>query len=147
MKKCSRCKKEKPIQEFNFKNKSLQLRQKSCRECTRIEVRNHYMKNREYYLNKAKIRNKKNREIIQKYIWEFLKTHPCIDCGEKDPIVLDFDHERDKIDALSMIVKWNHSLTLIKKEISKCVVRCANCHRRKTAREYKWYKYKFASVA
>ena len=147
MKKCCRCKKEKPLLDFNFKNKALQIRQKSCKVCTRLEVRKHYLKNRDYYLCKARKRNKKNRTLIQKYIWNYLKKHPCVDCGENDPIVLDFDHERDKIDALSMIVKWNNSLDLIKKEITKCVVRCANCHRRKTARDYKWYKYKFASVA
>lgn len=147
MKQCSRCKKEKPLEEFNFKKKALNKRQKSCKACTRSEVRNHYLKNRPYYLEKAYTQNKKNRAEIHKYIWEFLLAHPCIDCGEKDPIVLDFDHQKDKITDVSIIVKGNYPLATIKKEIEKCLVRCANCHRRKTARDFNWYKHKFALVA
>ena len=144
---CSKCKKEKSPEEFNFKNKSLKIRQKSCRNCTREEVRNHYSKNKEYYLLKARKRNKTNRVKANKYILNFLTTHPCIDCGEKDPIVLDFDHIRDKIAPVSSIVKNNFSQKKLAEEISKCVVRCANCHRRKTARDFKWYKHKSALVA
>jgi hypothetical protein len=28
----------------------------------------------------------------------------------------------------------------ILEELQKCDVRCANCHRRKTARDFKWFK-------
>ena len=147
MKKCCRCKKEKPIHEFNFRNKSLQIKQKSCKECTRYQLRVHYNNNRQYYLNKARRRNKENRNLVKRFIWTYLKNHPCVDCGEKDPIVLDFDHQRDKVDSLAMIVRNRQTMKTIESEISKCVVRCANCHRRKTAKDYKWYKYKFASVA
>ena len=96
MKKCGRCKVEKPIEEFNFKKKNLGTRQKSCKDCTRLEVRNHYQKNKNYYLEKARKRNKEIQKNTQKYIWEYLLQHPCIDCGEKDPVVLDFDHQKDK---------------------------------------------------
>ena len=147
MKKCSRCQIEKPLEEFNFKNKKKQTLQKSCKVCTRLEIRNHYYNNKEYYLKKAKKRNTKNREKINKYIFEFLICNPCIDCGEKDPIVLEFDHQRDKTAPVSTLMKHNHSLQKLEKEIAKCVVRCANCHRRKTARDFKWYKHQSAPVA
>lgn len=146
MKKCGRCKQKKPLEEFNFKNKSLQTKQKSCKNCTREEVKIHYSKNKKYYLVKAKKRNKINREKINNYIWEFLNSHPCIDCGEKDPVVLDFDHQKDKVAPVS-IIKKTLSMIKIQKEISKCVIRCANCHRRKTARDFNWHKNKSASVA
>ena len=142
MKKCSRCKKGKLLKEFNFKNKALKIRQASCRTCTRLEIRNHYYKNRQYYLKKARKINSKNRNIVKKYIWDFLKANPCVDCGETDPVVLDFDHQISKISNVSDFIKNRHSLKVIQKEIKKCEVRCANCHRKKTARDFNWYKNK-----
>jgi hypothetical protein len=70
-------------------------------------------------------------------------THPCIDCGESDPIVLEFDHREGekKLAAVStLMTQMKASLKTIKAEIVKCDVRCANCHRRKTAKERGWYK-------
>ncbi len=142
MKKCSKCKKEKPIEEFNFKNKAKKIRQRSCRQCTRLEIRNHYYRNKEYYLKKTKERNTKKREEVKRFILDFLLKHPCVDCGENNPVVLDFDHRDDKIASVSDFVKKRSSLKIIQKEISKCEVRCANCHRRKTAKDFNWYRQK-----
>ena len=33
------------------------------------------------------------------------------------------------------------TLHTIKKEIEKCVILCANCHRERTAIQQDWYKY------
>ena len=55
----------------------------------------------------------------------------CADCGENDPVVLEFDHLRDKVDNVAALVtrwSWKRLLT----EIEKCDVVCANCHRRRT---------------
>jgi len=136
---CSRCNKAKPITEFNYKFKKLGIRQKACRECTRSEIRNHYKNNREYYLHKALSRNKKVRDRNRKYILKYLSTHSCVDCGENDPIVLEFDHTENKKFDIAFL-KRDHSLNDLKAEINKCVVRCSNCHKRKTAKEYGWYK-------
>lgn len=70
----------------------------------------------------------------------YLATHPCIDCGETDVLVLDFDHTRDKRMDIAVMINRPCSWATIEKEIEKCVVRCANCHRRKTAREQGWFK-------
>lgn len=140
MKKCSRCKRDKPLDDFNFKKRATGLRQKSCRECTQQEIRNHYEKHRGYYLNKAKVRNSNLKREIQIYRWSYLLSHPCVDCGEKDPIVLDFDHQGAKLANVSEIIRNKGSLQILKKEIMKCVVRCANCHCRKTAKDFNWFK-------
>lgn len=139
IKSCPRCKKEKPIEAFSYKNKRKEKRQSYCKKCSQESIKNHYKNNKEYYLQKAQKRNHRLREKIKTYIWDYLSSHPCIDCGEKDPIVLEFDHQKDKIKAVSEIIKGNYPTKTIEKEIAKCVVRCANCHRRKTARDYKWY--------
>ena len=73
---------------------------------------------------------------------EFIELNKIIhdrgsfDCGENDSIVLDFDHVYGKkkyniSDMVKMAVSINH----IKKEIKKCEIRCANCHRRKHFRD------------
>jgi hypothetical protein len=66
------------------------------------------------------------------YLIEFFKTHPCVDCGETDPVVLEFDHLRDKSFAIGPALSRN-SWQSILDETKKCEVVCANCHRRRTA--------------
>jgi hypothetical protein len=71
-------------------------------------------------------------------IVDWLKEHGCLDCGEKNPIVLEFDHRGDKEHNISHMVK--HQLEKLKLEILKCDIRCANCHKIKTAKERGFYK-------
>lgn len=72
----------------------------------------------------------RNRQILQAY----LQTHPCVDCGEKDPIVLEFDHVRGKKrNDVTTLANRGTSVAGLRFEVSKCEVRCANCHRRRTA--------------
>jgi hypothetical protein len=140
MKTCCHCKNKKPLESFNFKKKKENIRQKACRACTQQQVRDHYKKNPKYYLEKAKKRNHEQKLKTKKHLWEFLQNNPCTDCGETDPIVLDFDHQRDKVKEISQMVKDRDSLEMIEKEMKKCEVRCANCHRKKTAKDFGWHK-------
>lgn len=142
MEKCTVCKKEKIIDEFNFKKKSLGLRHQQCKECTRLFVKNHYNSNKGYYLKKAQKRNSKVRLEVYDYLKQYFLKNPCIDCGESDITVLEFDHvgKVPKFKAVSSLMRYGFPLSKIKEEINKCEVRCANCHRRKTAKEFKWFK-------
>lgn len=140
MKICNRCRVSRKADEYNYKNQSKGIRQKVCRICTRAAGRRHYVENKDYYLSKARIRNKKRRLIIRKYIWNYLKSHPCIDCGVNDPIVLEFDHVTNKSMSITHAASNVVSMKTLKEEIKKCVVRCANCHRRKTSYQLNWYK-------
>tara|TARA_R110002051_G_scaffold207771_1_gene273584 strand:+ start:169 stop:471 length:303 start_codon:yes stop_codon:yes gene_type:complete len=70
-----------------------------------------------------------------------LYTHPCIECGEEDPIVLEFDH-RDRTTknfAIANGCSQKLALGIIEEEMAKCDVLCANCHRRKTAKESRYF--------
>lgn len=120
--------------------KPLKLEKRHVKECTRAEVRQHYIKNRAYYLEKSIRRNRSQRKVIKKYIYEYLSTHPCVDCGEKDPVVLEFDHIANKSQNVSSFIQKNYPFITIQKEIEKCEIRYANCHRRKTAKTFCWYK-------
>jgi len=71
----------------------------------------------------------------------YLKSHPCVDCGERDPVVLEFDHvdRDDKVGSVSNMIMGSFSLATIKLEMAKCEVRCANCHRKKTSAQLNWF--------
>lgn len=75
-------------------------------------------------------------------VFAYLIDHACVDCGETDPVVLDFDHLRDKVDNVSSLVVLRRPWLEILAEIAKCEVRCANCHARKTARGIGSYRTK-----
>lgn len=137
---CTSCGQEKPLEEFSFRNKKKGIRQTRCKACIRAYNRQHYQVNKRYYKKKARRRNDQYRVLAQRYIVNYLLEHPCVDCGETDPLVLDFDHVRDKKRLnVSEMVHSCYSIDSIKKEVAKCVVRCANCHRIKTIKEKGWY--------
>jgi hypothetical protein len=138
IKKCTKCEVEKKLEDFS-KRSNARLHSR-CKECMRKCVNQHYLKNKEYYIKKALKHNKQYKTINRQFVWDYLKEHPCIDCGESDPIVLEFDHLKDKEGDISKMILQSFSITRIKKEIDKCEVRCANCHRRKTAKQFNWYK-------
>jgi hypothetical protein len=77
---------------------------------------------------------KRHRIKVRQKLLEYLSSKQCIDCGEKDPIVFEFDHrETDKkFKQISRMLAGHYSWESILREIEKCDIRCANCHRRKT---------------
>lgn len=79
------------------------------------------------------------REILRKAIHHFFSTHPCVDCGETDPVVLQFDHQRDKSFDMSKAVRNRVGIETLKAEFQKGEVVCANCHMKRTARQQGWY--------
>lgn len=55
----------------------------------------------------------------------------CSECSEDNPICLDFHHETDeKSDTISSMIANGRPRRLIRKEIARCRVLCANCHRK-----------------
>jgi hypothetical protein len=76
---------------------------------------------------------KERKARIKNFTRQYLESHPCVDCGEKDIVVLEFDHVGDdKILDICTMVRHGWSIEAISEEISKCEVCCANCHRRRT---------------
>lgn len=142
MKQCSKCYKSKPLNSFS-KSRS------SCKECDKSAWKKWYSnpENRKKHIENAKRFIPRTREGVKLFIIEYLKQHPCIDCGETDVVVLDFDHRDNKTVGISVMTYKNYGRERIKKEIDKCDVRCANCHRRKTAKEQGWFKLKNGDVA
>lgn len=139
---CNSCKQAKPISEYRPNKSKKDGLQGYCIACDKIKQKEYYNKNIKKLRAERRVltlnRRRKNVEFLYKYLLE----HPCIDCGEKDPIVLDFDHKDGKQKFKNISEMMCYSLTKIIEEINKCEVRCSNCHRRKTAKQLGWYMLK-----
>lgn len=111
-KKCSKCEIEKPEGEF-YEKKDRKNGSSFCKDCF-----NKYCMNR---WRERKI------EAIQ------YKGGECIDCGFKHPEypadIFEFHHlnpaEKEFVWAKMRLKSWDK----ITKELDKCVLLCANCHR------------------
>lgn len=103
--------------------------------------RRHYERNMPAMKQRAVEYTRAHRNRMRAYIWEYLSSHACIDCGESDPIVLEFDHrdQATKVAEISNLISKAVGMGRLVAEIEKCDVRCANCHRRRTARQLGWY--------
>ena len=111
LKKCSKCGKELPLSEFHkngFDRNGNQKYRGYCKECANKKESERYYQKKEY------IESFKNK---------------CQKCGESRTYMLDFHHKNkdDKDFTIGQLKKG--SFELIKKEIDKCTVLCANCHR------------------
>ena len=86
----------------------------------------------------------KRKAKLQEHVREYFEQHPCIDCGETDPICLDFDHRnpREKHKTVSAMIMSGNSIKVLIAEIEKCDVRCSNCHRRRHAKDKSVYMHK-----
>jgi len=142
-KKCPTCRQILSVTEFEFKDKQKTRRSSWCKTCTRAYKKRYYNANKQKYLHGATVSNHKRRYAIRKELLDYLLLHPCIDCGEADPIVLEFDHRDpfEKVWNISKMVSNMKPMDLIYSEVQKCDVRCANCHRRKTAKQFGWYEH------
>lgn len=143
VKQCSKCKIIKDENNF-FKRADNQLRlQSHCKGCQNIYARKQY-NNLSREDKELRQKNKKQRlEKIRDWLCTYLSTHSCVDCGEKDIVVLTFDHLRDKELEVSSMVNYGYGIKKIEAEIKKCEVVCANCHARRTAKTFKTYKHMF----
>lgn len=110
--------------------------QSQCKGCKKNTDSKHYQANKEKQYERVKNR----RRTIRQYLFDYLKTHPCIDCGETDPAALEFDHVGKKTMNISDMAERGLALEKVIEEIANCVVRCSSCHAKKTAKDFSWYK-------
>lgn len=92
-----------------------------------------------YKENKISERNhvRRRKKEIKKWFHEFKSKLCCSKCGENHPAIIDFHHTGKKENQVAQMVHWGYSIDKIKKELEKCQVLCANCHRKLHWRESK----------
>jgi len=139
MKRCTVCHEDKQEDQFNKNRRRLDGLQNKCRDCSRVLSREYYSKHKQRQIAQISSCKKKRITEVHNYLLDYFKTHHCVDCGESDRRCLEFDHIRDKRNCVARLVGLGFGLKTIKKEIAKCEVRCANCHRKKTAEEQHWF--------
>ena len=165
-KQCIRCNLAKPKTSFKYKGG------KTCRSC---EWQQYFTTHKEEIrqkrsapdkMERARVQSKKWRlanlerskengkkshtRIVERnyrFLWEYFTKHPCEVCGEGDRLVLEFDH-RDPLEKtrdISALLQRDVSLSTLTREIEKCRVLCANCHRRWTHTQYNSWRFKLLS--
>lgn len=107
-----------------------------CRPCLAARGRKYYHANK----GQGKLHFERVRKERLDKLADYLSDKGCYDCGSKDIRVLEFDHVRGikKLNVSEML--RNHwSWDKIQKEIDKCEIVCANCHRIRTyTRQNSW---------
>lgn len=109
---CTKCNKELPISDFNWRNKKKNSRRSECKYCHTKYMKDIY---------------KSKKEIVSK-----IKSQmKCQKCGENKDYMLDFHHldPKEKENTVGRMTSNNYRIDKVLDEIKKCIVFCANCHR------------------
>ena len=89
-----------------------------------------YQKNKQEISGRQRAERNKKKDWITQYK---LENSVCTDCKiSYPPQILDFDHLKDKKFSISGKGVKDNTLDAIIKEIEKCEIVCANCHRHRT---------------
>jgi hypothetical protein len=121
------------VSEFAWRRKARGQRDNYCRVCRAKYKQEHYAANRDRYIGAASDRKRVVAAERAVLLIEYLRGRACADCGEADPLVLEFDHRGTKRFGIAKGLR-DRSWQAVLDEIAKCDVVCANCHRRRTAR-------------
>ena len=123
---CTKCGDEKDIEEFGFRDQGKGTRRSDCLKCYAELKAEHYKKNKATYLSHQQKARDRNREFIKSY----LSDKSCVDCGNDDWRLLEFDHIGEKVGNISRLAfTRKFSIDKLLLEMEKCEIRCANCHR------------------
>jgi hypothetical protein len=142
-KRCYSCNRVKDASEFPTNRKRADGLGTLCKGCKRVYNALYYERTKERY-NPARAARRRQAVVdARRLVYEYLGSHPCIDCGETDIIVLDFDHQGDKTAEISVMIDAGRAWETILAEIAKCEVVCSNDHRRRTAKAFGWGRVAF----
>ena len=143
---CTGCSRDLPLESFTKLVNGPDGLSYRCRGCDAERARRYRRNNQAVMKEREAVRARdperrqavarvkaKNRDRNREFVWTHLLSHPCVDCAEADPVVLQFDHLGDKWQTISQLIANAYSLLALKTEMAKCEVVCANCHTRRTA--------------
>lgn len=132
MKTCTRCKNPKPTEAFAKRKASKDGLASWCKECFAARAKARYA-NTQSERDRINRNRRAARDRNQSQLREYLSARVCADCGCSDWRVLEFDHrdpEEKVFNVANMMRAWSWKNIL--REIEKCEVVCANCHRIRT---------------
>lgn len=126
MKECNRCHESKPIDQFYRMSRYQDGRQIYCKVCMRGFYSRTRAKKPEHY---NRVQQDRRRRITQQ-IREWKVERGCLKCEERTPECLELHHLDHSEKEHNPSELSNHSMNAFLKEAEKCVVLCANCHRK-----------------
>jgi len=126
MKLCKRCKVSKAKEEFHKNLRQSDGVQSVCKTCRKQMDSVRYKTS-----NKRDVNLERKKKLLIK-VQELKSSVGCSTCPEKDYRCLDYHHldPTNKVDNVAQLVGQGVSWVNILKEIKKCIVLCANCHRK-----------------
>lgn len=145
MKRCSICKLDKDESEFNKNKAKKDGLNTLCRECSNKRSKRYYAENQEHHCKVVRKRNLKRQKEAQDYVLSVLTGAKCTDCPVTDVRVLEFDHVKSKgkkLKHVSKMINEGYGIEMLQKEIAKCEIVCANCHRIRTFERTPSYRNK-----
>ena len=101
---CTRCGIEKDETEFSWRWRDQGIRQKKCKSCRARENLGWYERHHDEHRENVSRRMADLRGQAREFIWDYLSNHPCQECGEADPVVLEFHPVGDKEETVSRLV-------------------------------------------
>ena len=141
MKKCTKCKKLKEFTEFVKSKPCKDGYHAWCKRCMCSAKKKYYRKHRKRLNKKRRLDykkspkkymeyNKKAKLKKRKWINDYKSRQGCSKCPEKDPRCLDFHHIDPTTKSFVIGERIKLALATIQEEVQKCIVLCANCHRK-----------------
>ena len=126
MKTCVCCKIEKSTSEFHKNKNEKDGLQRRCKQCNKSSYQRSRNKNIERYRQVQKARQNQNAKTIR----EWKEQQGCKCCKESFGPCLELHHldSREKEADPSQLATY--STARFMKEAKKCIVVCANCHRK-----------------
>lgn len=90
-----------------------------------------YKHNRATHIARVRRCDKRRRKALREWLDGYKSTLKCERCPESHPATLDFHHrDGDEKDfSIGDVLRKGWSRARVEKEIAKCEVLCANCHR------------------
>ena len=122
MKKCGRCSKTKDIDCFH--KRGINGTQSVCKECKKEMDKKVYLTNPRKRLLIEQYKSKIFQEVR-----DYKANLGCKYCPERESVCLEFHHLRDKNFTIGQWI-GSTSPERLWKEIEKCIVVCANCHKK-----------------
>jgi hypothetical protein len=133
-KRCPKCDADVPLSQFNRRANGRWS--PYCKPCMSAYCKAHYAKN-------AQSHNARRIEADRSYqtrnlacVRAELSARPCIDCGESDPAVLEFESVDSHRSQVVHLIGRGAGLDTLKREMTRCVIRCGSCSRRRAARQF-----------
>lgn len=126
---CPRCNEDKDFSEYHKSSKRKDGLQVNCKSCRKKIDSESYLKS-ESRRNSIKSRRDDNKRYNSSLLFRYKKFCGCHFCSENEPVSLDLHHLNPEEKDINVSVAVSCSTDSLKKEIRKCVVVCANCHRK-----------------